>query len=105
MRRWQEVRAEAVARGAVTEEGLAAARQATDERIRAYRLTELRRRQALTQVEVAEIMGVKQPWISQIERGDLAHVELDTLRAYVSALGGQLKVVADFGEDQLVIAA
>jgi hypothetical protein len=43
-------------------------------------------------------MGVRQPRVSAIERGELDVVTLSTLRAYVRALGGSLRVVADFGD-------
>ncbi|WP_395295616.1 helix-turn-helix domain-containing protein [Kitasatospora hibisci] len=69
--------------------------------VRAYRLAEVRKSQHLTQVEVAAAMGVGQPRVSQIERGDLDIAELPTLRKYIEALGGQLRVVADFGDTSL----
>ena len=45
-------------------------------------------------------MGVTQPRVSAIERGELDTVTLSTLRAYVHALGGKLRVVADFGDQE-----
>lgn len=48
-------------------------------------------------------MGVSQARISKIERGDISRNEVDTLRAYVTALGGQLEIVADFGGDRMVL--
>lgn len=68
---------------------------------RAYRLAEIRKAKQLTQVEVANAMGVGQPRVSQIERGELDVAELPTLRKYVEALGGRLRVVADFGDSTL----
>jgi hypothetical protein len=38
----------------------------------------------------------------QIERGDVS--TQDVLNCYVSALGGTLKVIADFGDEQFKIA-
>ena len=70
---------------------------------RAYRLAELRKARRLTQVEVASAMGVGQPRVSQIERGDLDTAELPTLRKYIEALGGRLRVVADFGDETLTL--
>jgi hypothetical protein len=49
-------------------------------------------------------MNVSQSRVSRIEKGDIDHVELATLRAYVRALGGELIVAADFGNEQLRIA-
>ena len=48
-------------------------------------------------------MGVSQARISKIERGDISRNEVDTLRAYVTALGGRLEIVADFAGDRIVI--
>jgi predicted XRE-type DNA-binding protein len=70
---------------------------------RAYRLAEVRRRQHTTQVEVAKAMGVSQARVSRIEKGQLQRSEVDTLAAYVQALGGKLKIVADFGDESYVL--
>lgn len=70
---------------------------------RAYRLAEVRRRQKATQTDIARAMGVSQARVSRIEKGQLARSEVDTLAAYVSALGGQLKIVADFGDESYVL--
>jgi hypothetical protein len=42
-------------------------------------------------------MGVTQARVSRIEKGQLARGEGATLAASVQALGGKLKIVADFG--------
>lgn len=70
---------------------------------RAFRLSEVRRRQHTTQVEVAKAMGVTQARVSRIEKGQLERSEVDTLAAYVRALGGKLKIVADFGDETYVL--
>lgn len=70
-------------------------------RVRAHSLAEVRRRKGLTQREVAEAMGVTAGRISQIEQGDLSG--LDVLDRYVQALGGQLSLVATFGDEQLKV--
>ncbi|MEM6275365.1 MAG: helix-turn-helix transcriptional regulator [Pseudomonadota bacterium] len=57
-------------------------------------LKELRRAKALTQVQLAETLGVKQATVAQMEkRGDLL---LSTLRSYVQAMGGRLDLVVEF---------
>lgn len=71
--------------------------------VRAYRLAEVRRRQHMTQTAVAKILGVTQGRVSAIEKGALNRSEVDTLAAYVEALGGKLKLVADFGDESLVL--
>ncbi len=57
-------------------------------------LAELRRQHKLTQKALAERMGVTQARISQIEHGE--HLELETIIAYVNALGGEVSLVAAF---------
>lgn len=72
--------------------------------VRAHRLAEIRREQSLTQRAVADAMGVSAPRVSAIEHGDVSHAELATLRSYVEALGGRLRVVADFGDAEFTVA-
>jgi DNA-binding XRE family transcriptional regulator len=72
------------------------ARQQRALKVRAEYLSEMRRKVGLTQAEVAEAMGVSQQRVSAIESGAIA--ELATLGDYVRALGGELKVIADFGD-------
>ncbi|MEU3030039.1 XRE family transcriptional regulator [Streptomyces incarnatus] len=72
--------------------------------VRAHRLAEIRREQELTQRKIADSMGVSTPRISAIEHGDIDRTEVATLRSYVRALGGQLRVVADFGDTQYTVA-
>lgn len=70
---------------------------------RAHRLAEMRKRLGLTQAEVAERMHVRQERVSAIERAKVDASELRTLAAYISALGGRLEIVADFGGERLVV--
>lgn len=60
------------------------------------RLFELRKARGVTQVDVAERLGVSQGNISELERRD--DLFLSTLRGYVGALGGRLEVRAVFDE-------
>ncbi|HEX9528860.1 MAG TPA: helix-turn-helix transcriptional regulator [Streptosporangiaceae bacterium] len=64
--------------------------------VRAEYLTEMRKKAGMTQADVAEAMGVSQQRVSAIESGAIA--ELATLADYIRALGGELKVIADFGD-------
>jgi len=91
---WREVRAKLDP----DESEVAAARAFHDALIRAYRLAEMRREIGLTQTDVAKSMGVSQSRVSAIERGKVASSEVDTLRAYVAALGGKIEIVARFGD-------
>ncbi|GAA2861577.1 XRE family transcriptional regulator [Streptosporangium fragile] len=67
----------------------------------AWRLAEMRKRRGLTQNQVAESMGVSVGRVSQIERGDVSTREV--LDRYVAALGGTLRLIADFGDEQLKV--
>ncbi|MBT0774313.1 helix-turn-helix transcriptional regulator [Kineosporia sp. J2-2] len=69
---------------------------------RGWRLAELRKRRDLTQAQVADRMGVSTARVSQIENGDVS--TQDVLQRYVESLGGTLKLIADFGDEQLKIA-
>ena len=42
--------------------------------------------------------------VSRIERGAIDHTQLETLRAYLEALGGELEVSARFGDERILIA-
>jgi predicted transcriptional regulator len=103
-RNWRDVRADAMEAGQITEDGVAGARRYHDEQARAYRLRQVRQSRMARQEDVAAAMNVSQSRVSRIEGGDLEHAELATLRAYVQALGGVLRVTADFGDEQLTLA-
>jgi hypothetical protein len=57
-------------------------------------LRDLRRAMGQTQVAVAEKRGLNQENVSRVEQR--ADVLLSTLNSYVRALGGQLRLVAEF---------
>jgi transcriptional regulator with XRE-family HTH domain len=65
-------------------------------------LDELREARALTQVNLAEILGVNQPAISKMERQTDMYVS--TLRSIVRAMGGHLRVEAVFPEGRVEIS-
>ena len=67
----------------------------------AMELRELRQEAGKTQAEVAEIAEMTQAELSKFERRD-DHL-LSTLRRYVTALGGQLEVVAVFDNKRIAI--
>jgi len=71
--------------------------------VRAWRLREVRESQSVTQVALAQDLGVGQNRVSAIERGDLDKTQLATLRRYVEALGGQLDVEARFGDTSYML--
>ena len=69
---------------------------------RGWRLGELRRRREMTQEQVATRMGISVARVSQIEAGDVS--TQDVLARYISALGVTLRLIADFGDEQLKVA-
>ena len=71
--------------------------------IRAYRLRELREQAGLTQVQVAERIGVGQRQISKIEHGDLETTKIGTIRSYLEAIGGTLSVEYVMGTDRMQV--
>jgi DNA-binding XRE family transcriptional regulator len=98
-RSWKDVRAES----GLNKDRVAAHQERMLAEVRAHRLAEVRARQELSQVELAERMGVSQARVSAIERGELTATELSTIKKYIAALGGQLKIIADFGDEKLVL--
>lgn len=69
---------------------------------RGWRLAEMRKRRGMTQEQVAVRMGISVSRVSQIENGDVS--TQDVLNRFVAALGGTLKLIADFGDEQLKVA-
>ena len=69
---------------------------------RGWRLAELRKHRGMTQEQVATRMGVSVARVSQIEAGEVS--TQDVLGRYIAALGGTLRLIADFGDEQLKIA-
>lgn len=98
-RNWRDVRAAAIAAGRLDPERAEAARREMHDAVQAQRLADIRKAQGHPrQADVAALMGVSQARISKLEGGDLSHTELGTLQSYVAALGGQLRIVAQFGD-------
>lgn len=64
-------------------------------------LQELRKTRQVTQVEVAKAMNVEQAAVSKLERREDMYVS--TLREYVKALGGELKLVASFPDADIQV--
>jgi DNA-binding XRE family transcriptional regulator len=102
-RRWRDTdhldRAVETAGGSEQFDG--AVEQMLDE-ARGWRLAELRKRREMTQEQVADRMGISVARVSQIESGAVSTQEV--LARYIAALGGTLKMIADFGDEQLKVA-
>ena len=69
--------------------------------LREMRLHELRRARELTQQDLAERLQVNQPAVAKMEQR--ADVYVSSLRHYIEAVGGRLKVVAEFPEGEVAI--
>jgi DNA-binding XRE family transcriptional regulator len=85
--------AEQLAERPVNPDRLAAHRERMEQEIRQFHLRELRKRADLTQTELAGLLHVSQNRVSAMEQGRLDHVQIDTLRRYIEALGGHLRLV------------
>ena len=76
------------------------------ERLRAIEdalaLAQLRQSRNVTQVQLADTLGISQGNVSRLEgRSD---VYLSTLRSYVEALGGHLEIAAVFDDERVTVA-
>jgi len=65
-------------------------------------LHELRKALSLTQVQIAETLEITQPSVAKIENQTDMYVS--TLRRFISAMGGELRVVASFPNGEIEIS-
>jgi len=65
-------------------------------------LTEIRREAGLTQADLAQAMGIKQPSLSKLEGQN--DMQVSTLRRLVTALGGELEIVAHLPQGDVRIS-
>lgn len=91
---WKRVRAEALESGRVTLDGIAQAKIAQDAYVAGYHLAELHGKTGMTQTQLAEVMGVSQARVSAMERGEVDSLTVASVRTYITALGGTVKIVA-----------
>lgn len=97
--RWSDIRDQHI--DAIGSENVEQGKARLLARVRAYQLADMRKRRGLTLRQVAEAMGVTIGRVSQIENGELAGI--DVLDRYVTALGGLLEIVANFGDEQFKV--
>lgn len=100
--RWQDVRAAHVER-AGGEEAVEAGKQELLATVQGHRLAEIRRSRGLTQLQLAERMGVTKGRVSQIEQGKVSG--LDVLARYAVALGGRLHQSIYFDDGDIAAIA
>jgi len=90
---WREIRRS----GPGSEERVAEHRRAMEMVMKLY---ELRRARGKTQTALAAEIGISQKRVSKIENS--GNPEIETLRAYIKALGGELEVRAVFPDQEPV---
>ena len=76
-------------------------RKRTEELLAELPLQELRQARALSQQELAEVLGLNQATISKLERR--TDMYLSSLRRFVEAMGGELEISANFPEGKVRI--
>jgi predicted XRE-type DNA-binding protein len=76
----------------------AAARAVREARDIGHRLAQMRHQRGMTQAQVAAAMSVSQARVSKMEHGDTTRMQVESIDAYVTAIGGHLRLVADFDQ-------
>jgi DNA-binding XRE family transcriptional regulator len=98
--KWKDVKAKARAADSRTAAERTAGKDAARERreayVRGHQLAEMRKAAGITQAGLAELLNVSQARISKIESGEISGI--DVIRAYVTALGGTVDLVATLGD-------
>jgi DNA-binding XRE family transcriptional regulator len=102
VRRWRDSHLDRAVESAGGRDAFDAAIGRMLEEARGWRLADMRKRRGLTQEQVATRMAITKGRVSQIEAGDVS--TQDVLQRYIAALGGTLKLIADFGDEQLKVA-
>jgi len=100
---FEQVRADALASGQISEQALDQARAERDAYVTGYRLAELRAKTGLTQAQVASAMGVSQARVSAMERGDVRSLTVASVLAYITALGGRVRIVASLDDTDVTL--
>jgi len=76
-------------------------RKRTQELLAELPLQELRQARALSQQELAEVLGLNQATVSKLERR--TDMYLSSLRRFVEAMGGELEISASFPDGKVRI--
>lgn len=92
-RKWAEIRGDLENRPGYAERAASLREQTLEE----IRLFELRRAEAVSQIEMAGRLSITQAAISKFENAE--DVRVSTLRDYLEALGARLELVAVFEDD------
>ena len=73
----------------------------TDSLLRQMALAELREARKLTQISMAKTLGVGQGAVSKLEKR--TDMYLSSLESYITAMGGQFRMVASFPDGEVEI--
>jgi transcriptional regulator with XRE-family HTH domain len=98
-RKFSDLRA-AIAADPIRAERLRHVTEKVDQLYEAYQvnLKQLRQARNLTQTQLARVLGISQPEVSRIE--GQTDVYLSTLQSYVAAMGGELKLLVVFNDEE-----
>ena len=94
--KWSNIRGDLESRPIYAERAVKQREEALEE----IRLYELRRAEAVSQIEIAGRLNITQAAISKFENA--ADVRVSTLREYLEALGATLELAAVFDDDRRV---
>ena len=100
---WEQVRAEALESGRVTQDAITRAKIEQDAHVAGYRLAELRGKTGMTQTQLAGAMSVSQARVSAMERGEVDSLTVASVRAYITALGGTVRIVASLDDTDVTL--
>lgn len=98
---WGTVREGMIESGQITEEGVQQARVEREAYVAGYRLGELRNQTGMTQVQLANSLGISQARVSAMECGDVDALTIASIRSYVDALGGTVQLVASVDDTDI----
>jgi DNA-binding XRE family transcriptional regulator len=96
LKRWEDVK-----RAKLSPEKLKEIDARVERKVAALRLAEVRKARGLTQAQLAKRLRVSQGHLSQTEGRE--EVMLSTVRRYVEAMGGKLKVEAVFDDKTIPV--
>src|ERR1700733_5956724 len=92
-----------LAKQTMTPESIARSRKAAFKEIVTMELAECGDALKVTQVDLAERMKVSQAAISKLEKPN-RNIHVDQFRSIVSAMGGNLRIIADFADKKIELS-
>lgn len=104
-RNWRDIRADAVAPGALDAERAGAVRKEMREVVQGAPPGRHPQGSRPLQANVAALMGISQARVWKLESGDLSHSELGMLQTDIAAPGSQLRIAAEFDHDAVELTA